>query len=72
MTYTQYKTRAGDRWDLIAFEMYGDPNLMGKIIEANPDVPIYDVFPGETILNIPVIERKDITTDKALLPPWKR
>lgn len=68
----QHITKEGERWDNIALERYGTADLMGKIIEANPDIPRYDLLPGGIVLDIPIIEFVDVQTDAEKLPPWKR
>ena len=30
-----YKTEAGDTWDLIAFKLFGNENLMKELLEEN-------------------------------------
>ena len=67
--FYEYITKEGDRWDLIAYQFYGDPMLYGPIIVANPDVPIIPILPGGIKLRIPVIELKNTIEE---LPPWKR
>jgi len=69
MTYTEYITTGGERWDTIANAAYGDPMATARIIQANPHLPMYDVFPDGVRLNIPIIEPATAVTD---LPPWKR
>lgn len=68
MTFVTYVTREGDRWDLIAHAVYGDPWDFGAIIAANPDVPIRPVLEGGLRLLIPVREPQAVGG----LPPWKR
>lgn len=70
MEYTQYTTREGDRWDLIAYRAYGDANNITPIVEANKGIAIDDVLRAGVVLNIPVLARAE--ADKSLLPPWKR
>jgi phage tail protein X len=81
MAITRYTVKLGDRWDSIAYKAYGDvgnitieDRTISKIqylIEANPTLPIaYDLVAG-TILNIPIIDVVQNTSD-SLLPPWKR
>lgn len=69
MKYIEYITKEGDRWDLIAYEFYGDPYLYEPIIAANPEVPIKPVLPSGIKLRVPVIEVKNTVEE---LPPWKR
>lgn len=70
--FLPYTTSANDRWDLIAYQMYGDVHKMSMLIEVNNHVPIYDVFPAGVLLNIPVLNTEEIIIDSAKLPPWKR
>jgi phage tail protein X len=67
-----YTTKEGQRWDNIAHEVYGRADLFPALIEANSDVPFFDVFPGGIELTVPVLESVDIKIDSELLPPWKR
>lgn len=77
----QHTTQAGQRWDNVAQEHYGSQSIeiegverssVGYIIESNPDVPVYDVFPDGVVLDIPIIEKVSVVTDKEKLPPWKK
>lgn len=68
----QHTTISGQRWDQIAKEKYGKASMMNLIIAANPGVPLYDILPGGIILDIPVIDKVEVLTDKQLLPPWKQ
>jgi hypothetical protein len=68
----QHTTIDGQRWDQIALLMYGDASKGPDLIRANPNVPVYDVFPSGIVLDIPIIERSNILTDAEKLPPWKR
>jgi hypothetical protein len=68
----QKTTEGGERWDQIAGEYYGDPDKMGKIIQANPGVPIYDILPGGVVLDIPIIEKAEVQTDAEKTPIWKQ
>lgn len=68
--YIEYRTKAGDRWDLIAYDHYGDAMAYERIVTANPDVPIRPTLDGGIILKIPVIDDQPATPGS--LPPWKR
>ncbi|NJD38454.1 MAG: hypothetical protein FIA89_09080 [Geobacter sp.] len=70
----EHITVDGDRWDLLAWEYYGDPTLYEPIIAANPEVQIEPVLPAGIRLIIPVLEESlvgDIATSEEL-PPWKQ
>jgi phage tail protein X len=68
---TEYITIQGDRWDTIALKAYGDASQINPIIDANPSVAIVISFEGGVRLVVPIIEIS-ASTDKSLLPPWKR
>ena len=63
-------TRAGERWDLLAWRFYGDPTAYSAIIFANPSVAIVPVFDAGIAIAIPV--QPAASTPPANLPPWKR
>ena len=62
-------TNDGDRWDLIAYRVYGDAWAFEPIIVANPDIPIRPRLPGGLRILVPV---REVTVETADLPPWKR
>ena len=68
--YIQHVTAAGERWDLLAWQYYGDAALYSPIIMANPQVPIEPVFEAGLQLWIPIlfVQQSQI----ANLPPWSR
>lgn len=68
--YIEYRTKDGDRWDLIAYDHYGDALAYERIIVANPAVAIRPVLEGGIVLKIPVID--DEPAVPGSLPPWKR
>lgn len=67
-----------DRWDLLAWRMYGDARLQSTIIAANrtlflDDFTIPAILSNVTV-RVPVLERDDglSASGQSLLPPWKR
>ena len=68
MQFQIYTTKEGDRWDLIAYEKYGDVNKMNILISANPFVPITSTLAAGIQLKIPVIEETTETLEG--LPFW--
>jgi nucleoid-associated protein YgaU len=45
-----YRVRAGDRLDLIAHTLFGDPFLYWRLADANPDARLDELAePGRTI-----------------------
>ncbi|WP_298438080.1 tail protein X [Geobacter sp.] len=67
----EHITRDGDRWDLLAWEYYGDATRYEPIIAANPEVMITPILPAGVRLVIPIIEDAELI-DSEELPPWKR
>ena len=68
--YYEHITSDGDRWDLIAFEYYGDPALYEPIISANPDIAIKPVLKSGLKIKVPVIDVEEKAPED--LPPWKQ
>ena len=62
-------TTSGERWDLLAWQYYGDPTDYSPIITANPTVPIEPVFEGAIAIAVPILQKSAVVT--ADLPPWK-
>ena len=67
MQFTQYTTKEGDRWDLIAHKFYGDVNKMSLLISENSFVPITPTLEAGITLRIPVLEETQTAED---LPFW--
>lgn len=63
-------TKGAERWDNISQEQYGSPLLYSRIIEANPDVPVYDVIPAGTTLFVPVLTEDEIHKVNQVKSPW--
>jgi phage tail protein X len=66
-----YTTVEGDRIDTLAARFYGGNYGIAIILDANPDVPITDIYPLGTVLIIPIVD-DSIAEDKSDLPPWKQ
>jgi phage tail protein X len=62
-------TRAGERWDLLAWRYYGDPTDYSSIIMANPNVTIEPVFQAGISIAVPIQEQSTVVLTN--LPPWK-
>lgn len=67
--YLKHITSEGDRWDLLAWQYYGDAMGYEPIIRANPDAPRVPVLPSGLVLLIPVVDEPETMTED--LPPWK-
>lgn len=68
-TYVEHVTVAGDRWDLLAWDYYGDACGYARIVLSNPHVARTPELPAGIRLAIPVIEQ---VLSAYGLPPWKR
>lgn len=69
--YIEYLTVESDRWDLVAWRMYGDALGYGRIVEANPQAPLTPLLPAGLTLMVPVlVDPLPVPYDR--LPPWKR
>ncbi|MCT4654355.1 MAG: tail protein X [Cohaesibacter sp.] len=74
--YFNHLTQTGERWDVIAWRYYKDPEKQDLLIEENRHLfldnldPVPAILPTGTKLCVPVIEQASI--NDALLPPWKR
>lgn len=53
-SYIEHSFRNGDRLDIIASKLYGDPKLWAKIMDLNPEIadPFY-IKPG-TVIRLPI------------------
>lgn len=74
--YFEHTTSAGERWDLIAYDYYGDATLIKPILMANPQLlsdeqrPVPLVFEKGVKLRVPVLPVEEVSA--AQLPPWKQ
>lgn len=64
-----YITQKGDTFDIIAYQAYGNEEMVKPIIEANPQYTETIVFDFGTKLTIPDI---DTSTENSALPPWRK
>lgn len=67
--YILHITKAGERWDLLAWRYYGDPTDYSPIIMANPDVAIEPVFDAGIAIAVPIVEKSTVVSVD--LPPWR-
>jgi len=68
--FITHLTIVGERWDLLAWNYYGDPTQFGPIVMANPTILIEPVFEAGISILIPILEETSVTP--ADLPPWKQ
>jgi phage tail protein X len=67
--YIVHITKAGERWDLLAWRYYGDPTDYQTIVMANPGVAIEAVFDAGITLAVPIVQKSAVVSVD--LPPWK-
>jgi len=65
-----YRSREGDRWDLIAWRYYHDLAQIPALLQANPTLPVTPVLQAGWTVLIPIIEASAVTDSE--LPPWRR
>jgi len=63
-----YLVKQNDRWDTIAYEMYGDPYKYEIIIKANPQYLGSPYPPAGAKLQIPIIEEE---IEETITAPWQ-
>lgn len=63
-----YLTKAGQMWDEVAFEIFGDCKYTADLMKANPDLLCWFIFPAGIELKLPEIEKP--TAKNNLLPAW--
>lgn len=69
-----YKCSAGDTFDAVALEVYGDEKYAAELLCANPSLCTVPVFMGGEILALPVVEMLGDNTASEQMPdtaPWK-
>lgn len=75
--FITHHTTAAERWDLLAWEYYGDATLYAPIIAANWSrimaglLSVDAVFNAGVIIGVPILVVNK-AVDTADLPPWKR
>ena len=69
MGYKPYTCRAGDSFDLLAGQAYGEESMASAIIAANPDLCDVVIFDGGEAISLPLVDR--VETPETL-PPWRR
>ena len=68
-----YKCSAGETFDSVALEVYGDEKDACELLNANPEACMKPVFTGGEILYLPVVEipADDSGVYVAASAPWK-
>lgn len=64
-----YTTISGDKWDFIAYKVYGDEKAVSLLMQANIQYIDTTVFSaGVQLVTPPYNAQKDVS----MLPPWMR
>ena len=64
-----YRTVQGDTWDLISFALYGSEKYVGELMENNPSLLDYSIFPADVRLIVPEIQDD---SDEEGFPDWRQ
>lgn len=73
----QYQCVAGETFDSVALEVYGDEAYACELLCANPLLCMIPIFTGGELLELPVVEvtdDEDEEDEEAFMPPdapWK-
>lgn len=70
-SFITHITVAGERWDSLAWQYYGDATLISPIIQTNPQAAIEAVFEGGLTIGIPLITIDQTVQNPADKPPWR-
>lgn len=60
-------TSVGERWDSVAYKMYGDPTQLGLLILYNPGIIVGDYIPAGTNVFVPLLTPPTVATTTT---PW--
>lgn len=64
----KYRTQDGDTLDLICHHYYGKTSgYVEKVLEANPSLADYDVFPAGLLVELPDLSLPDPSQDSVSL-----
>lgn len=67
--HRSYTCRAGESFDLLAGQAYGQETMVDVIVAANPDLCDVVLFEGGEVIDLPLVERVE---SPDTLPPWRR
>lgn len=69
-----YKCSAGETFDSVAREVYGDENYAAELLCANPELCLKSTFTGGEVLLLPVVEIPEADSNDTpvqLTAPWE-
>lgn len=72
MAQKTYTTVSGQTWDQIAFKVYGSEKYCENLMEENPDLMEYMIFPAGITINLPEDESFLETEISANYPDWRK
>ena len=70
----QYQCVAGETFDSVALEVYGDESYSCELLCANPTLCMIPIFTGGELLDLPIVEIPDEENEESFMPPdapWK-
>ena len=69
----EYHCAAGESWDSVALELYGDEKYAAELLNANPALCHKVIFEGGEVLYMPIVEQasEEETTYTPANAPWK-
>ena len=71
MSGYQYNTAAGQTFDGIAREVYGDEKYAAELMCANPHLTDLSVFTGQEAVLLPQIDISGDADEAPVAAPWK-
>ena len=74
LTGKKYVCSAGETFDKVALEVYGDEKYAAELLNANPALSLTPIFTGGEKLELPEVEfPPDDNADEAMpvKAPWK-
>ena len=71
MSGYQYNCAAGQTFDSIANEIYGDEKYAAELMCANPHLTDLSVFTGQEVLLLPALNISADADEAPVTAPWK-
>lgn len=72
-----WKCSAGETFDRVALQVYGDEKYACELLNANPALSLIPIFSGGEILQLPVVEVVNVENNPDAIDfmpakaPWK-
>jgi phage tail protein X len=71
MNYLTHKTKDGDRWDLLAFEYYGNAFAIELLLETNLGLANMAILPSGLTLRVPLVNEDALNPEVAGVVAWR-